>query len=102
MNNADIIAFENARIAWANQTFPSATLLTSMEHLREEISEIQESIDIGEPDLMEFADAQMLLWDTSYRAGFDLETLFQACKDKFEINKTRNFERNKTHFSHVK
>jgi len=98
-----IIHLESERFLWSQQTFPEATSLSSLAHLASEIKEIEESIVEGSPDVREFADAQMLLFDAAQRSGISVQMIFDAFKEKLEENKLRKWEMNKDgYFSHVK
>jgi len=97
-----IFEIEKERFEWSLKTFPDANAGHSLNHLKKEIEEIELSFCANTPDVMEFADAQFLLWDSAQRAGITLEQLFAACTEKFKILKTRNWELHKDgHYQHI-
>jgi len=99
----NIYDLEHDRFAWSLKTFPEATPLSSLNHLKSEIREIQESIEDGKPDVKEFADAQMLLFDAAGRCGIGVQDIFDAFREKLEENKARTWEQNEDGFyGHVK
>lgn len=104
MNNIiDIHSLEDDRFAWSLKTFPEATPLSSLNHLKSEIKEIEESIQDGKPDVKEFADAQMLLFDAAGRCGISVQDIFDAFSEKLEENKAREWVKNEDGFyGHLK
>ena len=89
----DIRLLEADRVAWSRQTFPDATAKGCLEHARMEITEIEEALRQGLPVPAEYADAIMLLLDSAARAGIDCRQVLQAYKDKIEVNKKRNWQK---------
>ena len=89
----DLISLEADRVAWSRQTFPDATAMGCLEHVRKEITEIEEALRQGLPVAVEYADAIMLLLDSAARAGIDCRQVLQAYKDKIEVNKKRNWQK---------
>ena len=70
-------------VDWGNKTFPDATTSSILAHLAKEALEL---IEDQTPE--EAADVCMLLMHYADKAGFDL---FEAVRNKFEINKTRKW-----------
>lgn len=98
-----ILDLERERFRWSQQTFPSASVSGCLFHLKKEIREICESLEKGSPDVVEFADAQMMLWDAMQRCGISLDELFNAFSAKFEKNKLRKWQqRPEGHYEHEK
>lgn len=99
----DILELERERFQWSLKTFPEATPLGSLAKLREEIKEIESDIISGQRNPEEFADALKCLFDVAQRHGITLPDIFQAFKEKFEINKSRTWVKNPDNsYSHVK
>lgn len=70
---------------WSEKTFGSRGPIGSLKHLKKEIDEI-----LADPtDKVEFADAQILLFDAAWRAGISHDELFQIAFDKMEVNRDR-------------
>lgn len=98
-----IFDLEKERFEWSMKNFPKQSSGESLKHLEKEIKEIRLSLNANAPDIIEFADAQMLLWDSVQRAGITLDELFLAFKDKFEENKLRKWNKSiDGHFEHIK
>lgn len=74
---------------WTEKTFPQRTMGSILAHLRSEIAEIEENPD----DIMEFADAFMLLFDAVSYQGFHMSEVYRAMDRKLEINKARKWGR---------
>lgn len=99
----DIDALERERFAWALKTFPRATTLGSVDKLIDEAKEIREDIVNGTPNIEEFADVLMTLFDAGSRIGFTPYEIFKSFERKFEINKSRTWSDNQNgSYSHVK
>lgn len=74
--------------AWAEQTFPAATLKTTMTHLRRKLDEIERDPN----DATEWAVVFLILLHGSSRFGLlNFSTIERAARAKFEINKTREW-----------
>ena len=98
-----IIQLEANRMKWALYTFPEATAVSSLNKLREEANEIEQSLLNGQPDPIEYADALMCLFDSAGRAGITPLHVFEAFQEKLLINKTRTWVKNPDNtYSHVK
>ena len=77
---------------WQKLTFGQATAESKINHLREEINELQFDIHVKAPEQnirMEFADCFFLLFGAAAAHGLTYEDICQAIADKFEINKKR-------------
>lgn len=92
--------FLNDVAKWQDVTFPSADPLSKLMHLREEIDELMEAFlysfspipyvknaDIRE----EYADCFLLLYGSALKAGFTLDDIYQAMREKMELNKKRKW-----------
>ena len=74
---------------FAVKTFPDAG---SIEHLKKLKIEADEAIE--EPkDIIEYADCLLALFGAAYKAGFSYNQLIEASKTKFEIVKSRKWEK---------
>lgn len=99
--NQSLFDLEKERFQWSQRTFRAASPSGCLFHLRREIKEIDASLNAGNPDPVEFADAQMMLWDTMQRCGISLDEMFQAFRDKFEKNKRRKWNQQpEGHYEH--
>lgn len=87
-------------VAWQKETFPDATALSKIAHLKKELPELEEAIElemaikdgtISMSTLMEFADCFFLLFGSAAATGLDYETIVSAIEQKFEINKARKW-----------
>lgn len=90
----DLIKLERERFAWSLETFPGATAQSALNHLKEEIKEIEKNITDGVNDAEEYADAVMLLLDSAGRRGITVVDVLSAFARKHEINKQRQWEQN--------
>lgn len=101
----DMIALINERMKWSFQTFPEATALSSLIKLQGEVEELQADILIGKRSPLEYADILHCVFDIAGREVDPVspEEIFQAFKDKFEINKNRTWIKNADNtYSHKK
>lgn len=73
--------------AWANATFPDGANEGILNHLKEEIGELENATTL-EDKMHEAADVYMLIMDYAQRNGF---SLYDAYKAKFAIVKTRQY-----------
>ena len=73
--------------AWTERQFPERTLHSILRHLESEIKEIENKPD----DIMEFADAFMLLLDAASFQGIHMGDIWRAMGEKLEINKKRKW-----------
>lgn len=93
---------EPERFKWSMETFPNQTAEGSLSHFLAEVGEMRDAIEEGSDPLEEMADVQMMFWDFVQRSGVSLEELFTSMHRKFEICKTRTWERNEHGYhSHV-
>lgn len=72
---------------WSTAQFPHQTPHSKIEHLRSELTELDEDPN----DITEFADCFMLLIDTARMVGYDMSEIYNAVKAKLEINKGRTW-----------
>ena len=74
---------------FAYKAFPDAT---SIEHLKKLKIEADEAIE--EPkNIFEYSDCLLALFGAAHKAGFSYDQLLEASQSKFEIVKTRNWEK---------
>lgn len=74
---------------FAYKAFPDAT---SVEHLKKLKIEADEAIE--EPkNIIEYSDCLLALFGAAHKAGFTYDQLLEASQSKFEILKTRNWEK---------
>lgn len=77
---------------WQKETFSKATPLSKIAHLKKELEELISDLENNNPDRrLEFADCFFLLFGAAHADGMDYNDICQAIKDKFEINKARNW-----------
>lgn len=82
----------NEIIAWQKQTFGQATALSKIEHLKEEIIELELDVTSNEVNKhLEFADCFFLLFGAAAADGMTYQDICQAIQEKFEINKAREW-----------
>ena len=72
---------------WSDAQFGRGNIRSTLLHLKKEVNELIESPTDGE----EHADCLMLLIDAGRKAGFNMNTLFDAVQYKLEINKKRKW-----------
>lgn len=104
-NKKTIFELEEERYAWSLATFPKASAIGSLNKLRDEVDEIEENINEGKRDVIEYADALMCLFDSARRQKepITIQEIFDAFEKKLEINKNREWEENDNgSYSHVK
>lgn len=78
--------------AWQKETFPEATSLSKIAHLREEIRELVDDLKSNNPERrLEYADCFLLLFGSAASDGMTYEDICQAIQEKFEIVKTRRW-----------
>jgi hypothetical protein len=84
---------------WTVKTFPDAG---SVEHLKKLIIETYEAIN--DPfDISEYADCLGAIFGASFKAKFSYKQLMTAFREKFEINKTRKWEKKSNGmYQHIK
>jgi hypothetical protein len=78
-------------IAFQDKTFPEATPLSCINHLKEEIGELEESIEIGVLRKLEIADCFMLLFGICHTSGMKYEDIVSAIDLKHKINLKRKW-----------
>lgn len=83
---------------WQAMTFPQATSLSKLYHLKEEVSELIKEIGLNRISCpkntfvrMEYADCFMLLFGAAIKDGFTLYDIIEAIKEKHKINKKRKW-----------
>jgi len=83
---------------WQIETFPSATSLSKLHHLKQETLELIEAINssvIPCPGNVyvrrEYADCFMLLLGAATKDGFTANNIIEAIREKHEINKKRKW-----------
>jgi len=76
--------------AWQKETFTKATDLSTVLHLKEEVSELEQDL-INQPHLAitEYADCFLLLFGSAKLHGLSYEDICKAISSKMEINKQR-------------
>lgn len=80
--------------AWQKETFPNATALSKIAHLKKELPELEEAIKndwLQTSTFMEFADCFFLLFGAAAACGHSYEDIISAIDQKFEINKARQW-----------
>ena len=75
---------------WGLETFPEATAQSVLLHLQEEIGELWAEVDQGTPVNEELADCFILLIQLARQLDLDV---YEEVHKKFEINKTRTWEK---------
>jgi NTP pyrophosphatase (non-canonical NTP hydrolase) len=83
---------------WQDKTFPGANSLSNLAHLIEEIVELKDAIVSSAYEgpknhsiRMEYADCFLLLFGAASKSGFDPKDVFDAMREKMEINKNRKW-----------
>lgn len=92
-------------IKFTSDTFPDATPLSALYHLRKEIGEVIDELADYNPDTraIEYADCLGCLLDSAARAGVSPADLMAAFEKKLAINKARTWVKNADNtYSHVK
>lgn len=106
--NDNIIHLEQERMEWSLKTFPEATAMSSIQHLKREIREVEEHLEVfglhNEEELTEeYTDCLKCLFDSAGRAGISPEQIFKAFAIKLAKNKARTWTKNADNsYSHVK
>ena len=77
---------------WQKETFPNATALSKLHHLKEEVNELQSDLERKAfyRD-MEFADCFLLLFGCAAADGFTYEAICHAIDKKMEVNYKRKW-----------
>ena len=78
---------------WQKTTFPKSDALSKLEHLKEEVDELEVEVQIFETKKVEaeFADCFILLFGAAFNAGFTFENIERLIQEKFEVNKGRDW-----------
>jgi NTP pyrophosphatase (non-canonical NTP hydrolase) len=78
---------------WQTKTFPKADSISQLCHLLEEIVECKDAIYEGHLDKIkeEYADCFLLLFGSAMSQGLTFHDIFEAMKQKMEINKQRKW-----------
>lgn len=80
--------FQNEFSEWAFETFKGQKIDGKLKHMKKEIDEIIENPD----DIIEWADVMLLFLNASKQQGLDMDQILDACKEKFEIIKKREWQ----------
>lgn len=99
-----LIELENERAEWSAKIFPQATAHSSLIKARQEIEEIQDDLDNGEPKAEEYVDALMCIFDSAKRAGFsamDIRNSYEA-KNHKNIHEREWLPNGDGTYSHIK
>lgn len=82
----------NEITAWQEETFGNATALSKVNHLIEEVGELKEDLENGNPMVKhEFADCILLLYGSAKSHGFSYNDINTIIREKFEIVKQRKW-----------
>jgi hypothetical protein len=73
--------------AWARETFRDSTIESKFAHLMKELVEISAKPQ----DVVEWADAFLLLMDATAFAGFTMDQIYEACRAKHAVNRAREW-----------
>jgi hypothetical protein len=76
---------------WQDQVFTSATPLTCVNHLQEEVNELKAGIEQGNVDQNEIADCFLLLIGVCNRSGMTYQNIVDAIDSKMQINYARSW-----------
>jgi hypothetical protein len=85
---------------WQKQTFPTATPLANITHLKDEVNELEmahlkrKSLDTQHNRVslaLEYADCFILLFGAAFRDGMTYEDICTAINDKMAINVNRKW-----------
>ena len=77
---------------WQKNTFKQSTALSKIAHLREEIEELNDDIEKGNPDRrLEFADCFILLMGAAASDGMSFDDVVNAIDEKMKINLSRQW-----------
>lgn len=82
-------------IKWQKEAFPSATAISKIEHLKEEIEELFSDVEFGLKDFArhEFADCFILLFGAAASFGMSYKDICQAIDEKMVINNGRKWSK---------
>ena len=77
---------------WQQKTFPDATVLGKLFHLKEEVEELLYAVKNNDKDKrLEYADCFMLLFGAAAKDGMSYQDIVKAVEYKLEINKLRSW-----------
>lgn len=77
---------------WQEQTFGSATPLSKLVHLKQEIEELENDLKTNNPaKKLEFADCFLLLFGAAASVGMTYQDICDAIQEKHEINLKRKW-----------
>lgn len=77
---------------WQSETFPKATALSKIHHLKQEIVELySDIISDNKERRLEFADCFLLLFGAAKADGMSYEDIINAIDEKMNINFKRNW-----------
>jgi hypothetical protein len=77
---------------WQKSTFPTASVLSKMHHLEEEVHElIYDLVTNNKNRRLEFADCFLLLFGAAKADGMEYEDILNCIIEKFEICKSRKW-----------
>lgn len=75
---------------WQKETFPNATTLSKILHLRKEVNELEVDVKLNlSGKHLEFADCFFLLFGAAAAEGMTYQDICNAIVEKMEINKKR-------------
>lgn len=77
---------------WQKSVFKNATAFSKLQHLKEEIEELE--IDLDNDSInkrLEYADCFILLFGAAAADGMTYENICDAIQEKHEINKVRKW-----------
>jgi hypothetical protein len=89
---------------WQLQTFPGATTISKLKHLKDEVKELIEVLEESKSasggkgnsihrDIMaEYADCFLLLFGSAYKYGFNMDDIALIISEKMKINKERKLD----------
>lgn len=77
---------------WQSETFPDATDLSKLHHLKDEVDELIEDVECNNlARRLEFADCILLIFGSASANGMSYEDICNAVDEKMEINKARKW-----------
>lgn len=77
---------------WQRETFPGASPLSKIAHLKQEVEELRIDLAAGRPSRKsEFADCFMLLFGAAASDGMTYDDISACIDAKMEINKLRKW-----------
>ena len=78
---------------WQTTTFPKADTTSKLHHLKEEVQELIDAVEEGDPVKIEkeFADCFLLLFGAADCRGFGWSSIKEIMRNKLDINKLRSW-----------